>query len=239
MPTGTSRGPRRVLGQRYGEGPEALQAVLHDAGPPSGDGALRRDQAGPPLRRRRAAARAGRAARRGLAAQRRRLAERLSSADRKPWAWEPAPQKLKTPEEWVVSSARLLGVGERMFERGGDAAAIGALGQRLHAAPSPAGWSDRARGLARARCGLEAGRVGHAHRRARRPRHRCAPARRRQPRSAARRRVARRARARRRRRAGARAAVDGARVPAPLRRIDERAQGPGHALAPCPRGAAI
>ena len=59
-----------------------------------------------------------------------------------PKAWEPAPQKLKTPAEWVISSARLLGIEERLFARGDGG--IGALGQRLHAAPSPAGWSDRA-----------------------------------------------------------------------------------------------
>ena len=37
----------------------------------------------------------------------------------------------------------MLAGGERLFERG-DARAIGGLGQRIHAAPSPAGWSDRA-----------------------------------------------------------------------------------------------
>jgi uncharacterized protein (DUF1800 family) len=55
------------------------------------------------------------------------------------------PAKLKTPEEFVVSTARLLAAGERMFERpevnaGG---AVFSLGQRVMAAPSPAGWSDR------------------------------------------------------------------------------------------------
>ena len=62
-------------------------------------------------------------------------------------AWNAAPAKLKTPEEFVVSTARVLGAGERMFERAevaNPAAGIGALGQRLLAAPSPAGWSDRA-----------------------------------------------------------------------------------------------
>ena len=42
-----------------------------------------------------------------------------------------------------MSTARLLVLDERMFERS-DAAAALALGQRIHAAPSPAGWPDRA-----------------------------------------------------------------------------------------------
>jgi uncharacterized protein (DUF1800 family) len=62
---------------------------------------------------------------------------------RAPECWQAAPVKLKTPEEFVVSSARMLGLPDRMFERG-DALGIGALGQRLHVAPSPAGWPDRA-----------------------------------------------------------------------------------------------
>jgi uncharacterized protein (DUF1800 family) len=61
-------------------------------------------------------------------------------------AWSAQPAKLKRPEEFVVSTARLLGAGERMFERAdvaNPAAGVGALGQRILAAPSPAGWSDR------------------------------------------------------------------------------------------------
>ena len=37
----------------------------------------------------------------------------------------------------------MLGVDERLFDRG-DGLGIAALGQRIQAAPSPAGWSDRA-----------------------------------------------------------------------------------------------
>ncbi len=62
---------------------------------------------------------------------------------RSPEAWNPNPAKLKTPEELVLSTARVLGLDERQFERSGGAG-VQALGQRLHAAPSPAGWSDRA-----------------------------------------------------------------------------------------------
>ncbi len=60
-----------------------------------------------------------------------------------PEAWSPQPLKLKTPEEFVISSVRLLGLGETPFARNADGG-ISALGQRVQAAPSPAGWSDRA-----------------------------------------------------------------------------------------------
>jgi uncharacterized protein (DUF1800 family) len=43
----------------------------------------------------------------------------------------------------VLSSARVLGLGARAFERQPDAG-IGLLGQRVQAAPSPAGWPDAA-----------------------------------------------------------------------------------------------
>jgi uncharacterized protein (DUF1800 family) len=57
------------------------------------------------------------------------------------------------PEEFVVSTARVLGLGDRLFDRpagrndaAGNAAiaSVTGLGQRIQAAPSPAGWSDRA-----------------------------------------------------------------------------------------------
>jgi hypothetical protein len=60
-----------------------------------------------------------------------------------PEAWLAQPAKLKTPEEFVISSARLLGLGEAAFTRLADGG-ITALGQRVQAAPSPAGWPDRA-----------------------------------------------------------------------------------------------
>jgi uncharacterized protein (DUF1800 family) len=60
-----------------------------------------------------------------------------------PEAWAPPPAKLKTPEEFVVSTARLLQLGESAFQRPPDGA-ISTLGQRVQAAPSPAGWPDRA-----------------------------------------------------------------------------------------------
>ena len=60
-----------------------------------------------------------------------------------PQAWAAQPTKLKTPEEFVISSVRLLGLGETAFTRVPDGG-IGGMGQRVQAAPSPAGWPDRA-----------------------------------------------------------------------------------------------
>ena len=63
-----------------------------------------------------------------------------------PEAWQVAPQKLKSPEEFVISSARLLRLGDKLADRmrGAPDAGIAALGQRLQAPTSPAGWPDRA-----------------------------------------------------------------------------------------------
>jgi len=62
---------------------------------------------------------------------------------RSPEAWNAQPAKLKTPEEFVISSARVLRLDRRLLDRA-DAGGVFALGQRVQAAPSPAGWSDRA-----------------------------------------------------------------------------------------------
>jgi len=138
-------GRKTVFGKSYPEGPEALHQVLGD------------------LARHPATARfvATKLARHFVADEPpRELVERLVAvylssdgqlADlyreliQHDAAWSAAPAKLKTPEEFVVSSARLLGGGERMFERPevNAGAAVLALGQRVMAAPSPAGWSDR------------------------------------------------------------------------------------------------
>jgi uncharacterized protein (DUF1800 family) len=59
-----------------------------------------------------------------------------------PSTWQPAPTKLKTPSDFVVSSFRLLSMGSTPVDRLPEGAAT-AMGQRLHAAPSPAGWPDR------------------------------------------------------------------------------------------------
>jgi uncharacterized protein (DUF1800 family) len=60
-----------------------------------------------------------------------------------PEAWAEAPAKLKSPEEMVLSCARVLRLGAKVFERQPDAGAS-LLGQRVQAAPSPAGWPDAA-----------------------------------------------------------------------------------------------
>ena len=60
-----------------------------------------------------------------------------------PEAWAEAPAKLKSPEEMVLSSARVLRLGAKAFERQPDGG-TSLLGQRVQAAPSPAGWPDAA-----------------------------------------------------------------------------------------------
>jgi uncharacterized protein (DUF1800 family) len=88
----------------------------------------------------------------------RALVERLATAFRRsdgdlptvyralldaPEAWDTTQAKLKSPEELVLSTARVLKFGVRPFERQPDAG-LALLGQRLQAAPSPAGWPDAA-----------------------------------------------------------------------------------------------
>lgn len=136
-------GRKQLLGKTYGEGPEALDAVLHDL-------ALHPSTA------------------RFLAAKLARhfvaddppasLVQRLADTYlrhggelapvyrelvRAPEAWEAQATKLKTPEEFVISSARVLRLGEALFAGPPDGGA-GTLGQRPLTAPSPAGWPDRA-----------------------------------------------------------------------------------------------
>lgn len=136
-------GPKTVLGKRYAEGPEALGAVLADlARHPSTaryvSFKLARhfvaDEPTPSLVARLEAA--WRASDGDLPT----IARALVDA---PEAWVSAPAKLKTPEEFVITSARLLGLGEQAFARNADGG-INSLGQRVQAAPSPAGWPDRA-----------------------------------------------------------------------------------------------
>lgn len=136
-------GDKTVLGKKYAEGPQALAAVLDDlAAHPSTArliaGKLARhfvaDEPPPALIDR--LAEAYRRSDGELAPVYRALIDAAQ-------AWQPQPAKLKTPEEFVVSSARLLGLGAKVFERQADGG-ITALGQRPQGAPSPAGWPDRA-----------------------------------------------------------------------------------------------
>jgi len=136
-------GAKTLLGKSYREGPDALDAVLHDlAVHPSTARFIAfklarhfvADEPPPALVAQ-------------LEADFRATGGDLPSLYRtlvtSPLAWAPAQAKLKTPEEFVISSTRVLRLGEQAFARQPDAG-INQLGQRVQAAPSPAGWPDRA-----------------------------------------------------------------------------------------------
>ncbi len=136
-------GPKTVLGKRYAEGPEALAELLHDL-------AVHPDTArfvSYKLARHFIADEPAPALVAQLEAAWLKTGGHLPSVVtalvQAPEAWLPQQAKLKTPEEFVISTVRLLGLGETAFERAADGG-IGQLGQRVHGAPSPAGWSDRA-----------------------------------------------------------------------------------------------
>ena len=148
-------GPKIVLGKRYGEGPDALRAVLRDlaAHPATArfvSTKLARhfvaDEPPPALVDRLTAA---------YLKSDGQLAEVYRELIRDDASWNVEPTKLKTPEELVVSTARILPGGDRLFDGpqivtagggvvGNPGLALVGLGQRMMAAPSPAGWSDRA-----------------------------------------------------------------------------------------------
>ena len=136
-------GTKTVLGQRIDEGPDGLTQVLH---------ALSRHPAT-------ATHLATKLARHFVADEPPpALVDRLAQVFRNsggdlpsvyrvlidaPEAWTAAPAKLKSPEEMVLSTARVLRLGAKAFERQPDAG-TSLLGQRVQAAPSPAGWPDAA-----------------------------------------------------------------------------------------------
>ena len=60
-----------------------------------------------------------------------------------PEAWQAGAQKLKTPEEFVLSAGRVLALPASALLRAPDAG-LTALGQRPQAATSAAGWADTA-----------------------------------------------------------------------------------------------
>jgi uncharacterized protein (DUF1800 family) len=139
-------GRKTLLGKTYPEGPDALRMVLHDLAQHPATAhfiatKLARhfvaDEPAPALVAR-------------LEAEYLRSGGQLAPVYRAliagPEAWQAPPAKLKTPEEFVVSSMRVLQLDARIAERNEVqfAQSIVALGQRVHAAPSPAGWSDRA-----------------------------------------------------------------------------------------------
>lgn len=136
-------GPKTVLGREYAEGPDALDALLHDlAQHPSTARFVSLKLARHVVSDSPPAALVDR-----LSTLWRRtdgdLAALAGEIVRAPEAWSTDRAKLKSPEEFVLSSARLLGQGAAPFERQADGG-LTTLGQRPQAAPSPAGWPDRA-----------------------------------------------------------------------------------------------
>ena len=136
-------GSKTVIGKSYAEGPEALDAVLHDL-------ALHPSTARfvcSKLARHFVADEPPPALVAKLVAAWQRSGGDLPSIYRAlveaPEAWAPQAAKLKSPEEFVISTARVLQLGEQAFARVADGG-VGPLGQRVQAAPSPAGWPDRA-----------------------------------------------------------------------------------------------
>ncbi len=142
-PASHQPGPKRVLGLNVPEGPQGLDVMLqalalHPATAKHIATKLARHFVAddpPPALVARLAARY-RSTDGDLGAVYRTLVEA-------PEAWDPQPLKLKTPEEFVISSARLLQTADKVFLRMPDGGAA-QLGQRLQGAPSPAGWPDRA-----------------------------------------------------------------------------------------------
>jgi uncharacterized protein (DUF1800 family) len=142
-PTWHEPGAKTVLGQRIAEGPDGLTQVLH---------LLTRHPAC-------ATHIATKLARHFVADEPPpALVEQLAMAFRNsdgdlphvyrvlagaPEAWAAAPAKLKSPEEMVLSTARVLRLGAKAFLRQPDGG-TSLLGQRVQAAPSPAGWPDSA-----------------------------------------------------------------------------------------------
>ena len=136
-------GAKTVLGRSYAEGPQALRQVVDDLSRHPSTARfiatklvrhLVADQPPPAL--------VARVAQRFSQSEGDLTAVYASLLDA-PEAWQPQPAKLKTPEEFVISSARLLRLGDRLTARAPDAG-LSALGQRPHAASSPAGWPDSA-----------------------------------------------------------------------------------------------
>ncbi len=136
-------GAKTVLGRSHAEGPQALRAVLEDlARHPSTARFIATKLARHMVADQPPPALVARLARRftDTGGDLTALYNTLIDA---PEAWDSAAAKLKTPEEFVLSSARVLRVGDRLASRAADAG-LAALGQRPHSATSPAGWSDNA-----------------------------------------------------------------------------------------------
>ena len=136
-------GAKVVLGRSHAEGPQALRSVLDDlARHPSTARHITFKLARHLVADQPAPALVARLARRFIETDGDLPALYTALVDA-PEAWEAGPAKLKTPEEFVLSSARLLRVGDRLAQRAPDAG-LTALGQRPQSAGSPAGWPDTA-----------------------------------------------------------------------------------------------
>lgn len=141
-------GPKTVLGRRYPEGPDALRLLLRDlAVHPSTARHVATKLARHLVADAPPAALVDRLAGRWRATGG-DLGELARTLVDSPEAWAGGPIKLKTPEELVLSTSRVLELGELPPAPGpmerliADGSAL--LGQRPQAAPSPAGWPDRA-----------------------------------------------------------------------------------------------
>ncbi|MEK8029316.1 DUF1800 domain-containing protein [Ideonella sp. DXS29W] len=136
-------GPKTIMGKRYPEGPEALDMVIRDLARHPSTGRFIATKLArhftaddPPLSLVDKLAKTFADTGGDLAAVYRTLIDA-------PESWEPAPRKLKSPEEFAISSLRVLGLTERHIAKGRESL-LASLGQRPHTAPSPAGWPDRA-----------------------------------------------------------------------------------------------
>ena len=133
-------GAKTLLGKRYPEGPDALRMALHDLALQPATARFLATK----LARHFVADDPPPALVDALAASYLEHGGELAPVYRTlvkyPLAWQVEALKLKTPEEFVVSSMRVL----QREDTGALATGIASLGQRIHAAPSPAGWSDLA-----------------------------------------------------------------------------------------------
>jgi len=135
-------GSKMVLGKSYPQGPEALGSLLKDlAHHPSTARFIATKLARHFVADEPPAALVNRLAR-TFAETAGHLPTVYGELVRAPEAWSLQPAKLKTPEEYVISTARLLRGGEAFVAR--SHGSIVQMGQRIQAAPSPAGWPDRA-----------------------------------------------------------------------------------------------
>jgi uncharacterized protein (DUF1800 family) len=137
-------GPKTIMGKSYPEGPQALDMVIHDLANHPGTARFIATKLArhfvadePPVSLVDKLARSFTQTGGDLSAVYRTLIDA-------PESWAPGAHKLKTPEEFAITSMRVVGVNERNLAKGKQSSPLGNLGQRPHTAPSPAGWPDKA-----------------------------------------------------------------------------------------------